>query len=49
MKIPNTDRWNDETIKSCDIDHTIKRVLKKGNYMFILCARIDILQKLNKL
>ena len=30
IKIPDTDKWNDETIKSCDIDYTIERGLKKG-------------------
>ena len=30
INLPETDKWNDETIKDCDIDYTIERGGKKG-------------------
>ena len=30
INLPETDKWNDETIKDCDIDYTIERGSKKG-------------------
>jgi len=30
LKLPETDQWNEETIKNVDIDYTIERGTKKG-------------------
>ena len=30
IKLPESDKWDDSTIKSCDIDYTIERGTKKG-------------------
>ncbi len=30
INLPETDKWNDDTIKDCDIDYTIERGSKKG-------------------
>ena len=30
INLPETDKWDDETIKDCDIDYTIERGGKKG-------------------
>ena len=30
IKLPENDKWDDQTIKSCDIDYTIERGTKKG-------------------
>ncbi len=30
IKLPETDQWNEDTIKNCDIDYTIERGTKKG-------------------
>ena len=47
IKIPDTDRWNDEIILIFYFIYTIERGYKKVNYILILCLRLDILQKLN--
>ena len=47
IKLPEGDTWNDKLIKSYDIDYTIEKGFRKGNYIIILCLNFVILHKFN--
>ena len=45
LKLPDTDQWNEETIKNVDIDYTIERGSKKGQLHIHIMFKTNILQK----
>ena len=47
IKLPEGDTWNEKLIKTCDIDYTIERGLKKGQLHIHIMFKIRHFTKFN--
>ncbi len=47
INLPETDKWDDNTIKDVDVDYVIERGGKKDNYTFIYYLNSNIVHVFN--